>query len=162
MSRSDTLKLLLACGALLVSAAFVFWSRRGAAPPGAFFYDLSEKRLYAAPRDAFAPVEGVGGETGDGVEAIVVRCEQCPAELRRVAYLQTHSTEFKQRHDAAKAAGGAPIAELTRAYIAANTLVRTVDGSEWFATSTPEGSRIVRDWKRRCPQHGAWEKPLRP
>lgn len=162
MNRTDALKVLLASAAIAASITLLLWSRRADDPPGAMFYDLSEKRLYSASRDAFAPIEGVGGEAGDGVEAIVVRCEQCPPEQHRVAYLQTHSADFKQRHDAAKAAGGAPIAELTREYIAANTLVRSVDGAEWFATSTPEGSRIVRDWKRRCPQHGRWEKPVRP
>lgn len=162
MNRRDQTKLGIAV-VCLAAAAGVWWYSRGADPskPGRFFYDLSEKKLYAVSRDAFAPEAGLAGESGDGVEAVIVYCPQCGADARRIAYLRTHTPEFKQR-DAEARKTGRPIDDLTREYIEANTLVRDVDGATWFKTSSKEGSKVVRGWRRNCPTHGEPEVPLRP
>jgi hypothetical protein len=129
--------------------------------PMKYFYDLSEKKLFTAPRDAFAPIKGVGGEPDDGVEAVVVRCPLCDPEQQRVAYLTTHTPEYKQKREAARQADER-IPGLTREWIADNTLVRLVDGDEWYVATSPEGVKIVSGWKRRCAEHGKWEKPCMP
>jgi len=157
-------KITVACVALGVAVVLFVRgaSSDSAAPrPGRFMYDLSEQKVYEATRDAFAPDKGIGGEPDDGVEAIMVVCPQCGESSRRIAYLQTHTPDFKARHETAAASAGV-IDGLTRAYIAENTLVRTLEGNTWYPTSTPEGSAVVRDARRHCPTHGCWEAVVRP
>ncbi len=106
MDKSNTIKLGVA--AIGVVAALCIWMAGGGGEqelPGKFFYDLSEAERYEAPRDAFAPLEGIGGESGDGVEAITVRCPQCGVGKERIAYLRSHTPDYKQKREAAKSAG---------------------------------------------------------
>jgi hypothetical protein len=160
MKRSQGV--LLGVSIVVLGAAFALWPRASAAPGARiYFYDLSEKKLYPVPRDSFAPEKGIGGESGDGVEAIVVRCPQCGAAGQRIAFLRTHTPEFKQRDEEGRRSGlGIP--DITREYTSANTLVRPVDGTEWQKTSAKEGSKIVAGTKRRCATHGQWEEVCMP
>jgi len=163
MTKADAGKLGLAVAILGVAAAV--WLLTGGGKDKSkrtvYFYDLSEKKLYEAPGDAFAPIEGIGGESGDGVEAIVVYCPECGLEKKRIAYLRTHTPEYKQKKEEARAAGGT-IAGLTRWWDAENTLVSLVDPIEWHKATSEEAARIGEGWRRRCPEHGEWEKPCRP
>jgi hypothetical protein len=129
--------------------------------PMAYFYDLSEQKLFEAPQEAFAPIEGIGGESGDGVEAVVVHCPLCAPDQRRISYLKTHTPEYKRAREAARQAGEG-IPGITRQWIADNTLVRLVDEQEWHVASSPEGIKVVSSWKRRCAEHGKWEKLCTP
>ena len=128
---------------------------------GKFFYDLSEQKLYAEPRGSFAPLEGIGGESGDGVEAIIVGCPQCGEDKHRIAYLKSHTPEYKQKREEAKSAGR-QIEGLTRPWIAQQTLVRRLDGSEWHTADSDEAAEILRGWRRRCDEHEDWERSQRP
>jgi hypothetical protein len=150
---------IIAISAIVVVAMTL--STRSASEPGQYFYDLSERRLYEAPRSAFAPEAGIGGTPDDGVEAVLVCCPDCGAEQRRIAYLRTHTLELKQMRARIASAGENP-PELTREYISAQTLVRRLDDETWHPTSTPEGSQIVIDWRRRCATHGQMERPVQP
>jgi len=143
------------------AAFFVFGRGDSEAAKYQYFYDLSEKRLYRAPRAGFAPEAGVGGAPGDGVEAVVVGCPDCGTKSLRIAYLKTHTPEYKQKHDAAVRTG-VPIEGLTRPWIADHTLVRLVDGDKWYPASSEGGTHIVSEWRRRCPTHGTTEKPVQP
>jgi hypothetical protein len=153
---------MLAVAIITLGAAFALWPRASAAPGARiYFYDLSEKKLYPVARDSFAPEKGVGGDAGDGVEAIVVACPQCGPSGQRIAFLRSHTPEFKQKDEEGRRSGlGIP--DITREYSTANTLVRPVDGSEWFKTSSKEGSRIVAGTKQRCKAHGQWEEVQMP
>lgn len=160
MKRSQAVMLGIAI--VVLGAAFALWPRASAAPGARiYFYDLSEKRLYPVSRDLFAPQAGIGGESGDGVEAIVVGCAQCGSSGDRIALLRTHTPEFKQKDEEGRRTGQG-IPGITREYTSANTLVRLTDGSEWFKTSTKDGSKIVAGTKRRCATHGQWEEIRMP
>jgi hypothetical protein len=163
MTRADAGKLGLAVAILVIAGGIWLLTAGGKdkSERTAFFYDLSEKKLYDAPGDAFAPIEGIGGESGDGVEAIVVYCPKCGLDNKRIAYLKTHSLEYKRKKEEAAAASGT-IEGLTRSWVAENTLVSLVDPVEWHKATSEEGARIARDGRRRCPQHGEWERSYRP
>lgn len=160
MKKSQAAMLAFAIAAL--AGAFALWPRASAAPGARiYFYDVSEKKLYPVPRDSFAPEKGVGGDSGDGVEAIVVCCPQCEASGQRIAFLRTHTPEFKQKDEDGRRSGlGIP--DITREYTSANTLVRLADGGEWFKTNTKDGGRIVASAKQRCKTHGQWEEVRMP
>ncbi len=160
MARKKVVQL----GIIVLSAVIVVamtFSSRAESKPGRTFYDLSERRLYEAPGSAFAPEPGIGGAPDDGVEAVLVCCPECGPERRRIAYLRTHTLELKRRRAEIQSAGENP-PELTRDYISAHTLVRRIDEETWYPTSTPEGARIVSEWRQRCATHGQLERPVRP
>ncbi len=161
MPKRSSLRWLAIVGAAVAVLGAAWGLRSGPKGQGEFFYDLSEKRLFAAPRAAFAPIAGVGGPAGDGVEAVCVHCPVCGVKSKRIAYLRTHTPGYKQRQDAADQTG-APIPDLTREYIEQNTLVRRLDSEDWHAASTPEGAKIVTGWRGQCAEHGEYERPLRP
>ncbi len=162
MEWRSMLKYVLLALVVLVVAVYVLRGRPGEYVPQKYFYDLSEQRLYAVPRDAFPPGEGIGGEIGDGVEAIVIGCpESCASpDDSRIAYLKSHTPEYKAKREEAEAKGE-DIPGLTRAYIAENTLIRLVDDTTWHPGNTRRGAEIVSGWKVRC-SHGAWVEPLFP
>lgn len=121
-----------------------------------WFYDESEKRLYAAPRDAIPPHEGIGGKSGDGVRAVVVACraeQKIPAK-RKIAYLETYSPELKALLDrilAERAAGQpakGPVPSRDGDYFQNNTLVRRPGENQWHPTSTAEGRKIQAEWRQ--------------
>jgi hypothetical protein len=160
MRRSDATKVGIAVVALAAAGGIWAW-QGGSDEPGTYFYDLSEKKLYRVPRNTFAPHEGIGGKSGDGVAAIVVYCPECGREKQRIAYLKTHTSEYKRKREEAQAAG-TKIEGLTRQYDAENTLVKLVDEKEWHKATSPEAIKMARDAKRRCQEHGVWEKPCFP
>lgn len=149
-------------GVAVLAAGFV--ASRSAGTPGEtqYFYDLSEKKLFVAGRWEFAPIAGVGGESGDGVEALVVACPQCSTSQRRVVLLTTHTPEFKQRNDIQRAGSASGAPEITRQYVNDNTLLRLPDGDKWHKASSPEAAKLVTGWKRKCATHGEWEAPVLP
>ena len=125
-----------------------------------YFYDESEKKLYAAPRDTIPPDDGIGGAPGDGVRAVVVACrgERDNPDKRRIAYLETYAPELKKimgeiraariarrRYEGKMPKGDSP-------FVLRSTLVRRENESEWHDMSTPEGQRIVAEWQSwTCP-----------
>ena len=120
-----------------------------------WFYDQSEKRLYAASPDIFPPDRGIGGKKDDGVRAIVVafRGAQSGARSRRIAYLQTYTPELKTLLDRVRAAraAGRPfegrVPSRDSDYFQINTLVSRPEGTEWHPSSTPEAQRIMSEWR---------------
>jgi hypothetical protein len=152
----------LAAVALLVLAA-VLWaipraaslSRSGDQNARVWFYDLSEKRLYAASPEITPPDKGVGGIKNDGVRAVVVgfRGAQSDPQNRRIAYLQTYTPELKTLFEGIRAAraaglpfeGGIPSRDSD--YFQTNTLVSPADEVTWHPTSSPEGQRIMAEWR---------------
>lgn len=121
----------------------------------AYFYDQSEQKLYALPRDTLAPDVGIGGEAGDGVRAIVVAPRDAgddPAG-RRIAYLETYSPELHDKLagiQAAKRAGngaGAKGPGGDDPYVLRNTLVRREREPSWHDMTTPEARAILTEWQ---------------
>lgn len=143
-----TLAKYIAVGVLVVFAALaVFRTVTKDISPRGWYYDLSEGRLYAASLLGIPPLEGIGGERGDGVKAIVIAPEgECgDADARRIAYLQTFTDEYKRLKTEARETG---VANETadRAFQATSTLVKRVDDAEWVVANSPEGEAIIMEF----------------
>ena len=169
-SRKKQMKIVAACGLLLAAGVIGATRWRGAfdngeADPKVFFYDLSEKRLYTLPRGSVPPDKGIGGESEDGVHAVVV----APANAikdeskRRIAYLETYTPELHEKLAAiaaAKKAGkGAGVKGPSGddPFVLKNTLVRRENESEWHDMTTPEARKTISEWTAWRDESG---KPL--
>ena len=153
---------------LLVGAATWAMSRihyvTGAGEEGlqVWFYDQSEGRLYAVPRDTIPPHKGIGGTEDDGVKAVVVApLADCnDSKKRRIAYLETYTPDYKRLLEdvrAAQAAGrplGRPMPDPETGYYEKNTLVRRVDDPKWYDLTTAEAKRIVAEGRSRRGPNG--------
>ena len=144
----------------LVAVAFVSKRVGGCRKTGeegatTWFYDQSEKRLYEVPRDTIPPHKGIGGHSGDGVRAVVVafRAEQSEPRKRRIAYLETYTPEFKDLLDKVQAARASRQAFKGRIpsrdseYFQTNCLVKGPEESEWHTSRSPEGRRVMAEWR---------------
>jgi hypothetical protein len=134
---------------LIGIAGWRFWvfigSQSGPAEK-AYFYDLSERKLFVAARGLVPPIRGINDPTEDGVRAVVIappgRCGD--ATVRRIAYLETSSPELKQALEAAKASGQPPA--IGRGAAQGLRWVRRETDAEWVSLTSEEGERIVSEW----------------
>jgi len=112
----------------------------------AWFYDLSEKKLFVANRGSIPPIRGMNDATDDGVRAVVVappgKCDD--PDARRIAYLETNAPELKKALDTARASGSEPA--ISRGQAQSLRLVRRLTDTDWVSLATPEGERIVSEW----------------
>jgi hypothetical protein len=154
------LRLAAAVAVAVVAVAFVSkrvggFRRIGEEGATAWFYDLSEKRLYEVSRETLPPHERVGGPSGDGVRAVVVasRSEHNDPSRRRIAYLETYTPELKALLEKVKAAhaSGKPFGGTVPArhsdYFQINALVRGPEEAEWHTSGSPEGRRAMTEWR---------------
>jgi len=134
---------------LLAGATYLTW-RHFAASAGpseqAFFYDLSEKKLFPAPRGLVPPIAGMNDAVEDGVRAVVFSPTGRPEDKRtwQIAYLETYAPELKRELEAARSSGEAP--RLSRTAAQGLRRVRLESDPEWVALDSPEGERIVSRW----------------
>lgn len=120
-----------------------------------WFYDQSEQRLYAVPRETIPPHSGIGGAAGDGVRAIVVACraEQGDPAKRRIAYLETYTPELKRILEgirAARAAGRVYEGQIPARdsdFFQKNTLVRRPTEVVWHDVASAAGQKIMAEWR---------------
>jgi len=159
---SGQTRLILKLSGAVVLAAVAIWfvgsrySRfRRAGENGAqvWFYDQQEKQVYAASRDTIPP-------DGHGVRAVVVafRGEENERTKRRVAYLETYGQPLKDALERAKSARGSgkvlkePPPSRESELFRTNNLVKRADETEWHVAGSPEGRRVMTEWK-------AWRAP---
>ncbi|MEO6036613.1 MAG: hypothetical protein ABIQ35_15290 [Verrucomicrobiota bacterium] len=147
MNRPNVLKLLLAV-ALLGGAAFMAWRflRQGdGVSEQTFFYDLSEKKLFAASREALPPIRGLDNAEEDAVRAVVVVpvAKFKDKGSRKIAYLEKYAPEFKQQLEKVRAGQADPLPRGSRN---AFRFVRRVEDAEWHTVSSPEGEKILTEW----------------
>src|SRR5690242_6993181 len=75
-----------------------------------FFYDLSEKRLFPASREALPPIRGLSGAQEDAVRAVVIAPANSKERAnRRIAYLEKYAPEFKQQLEKVRAGQAEPL-----------------------------------------------------
>jgi hypothetical protein len=154
------LKFAAAVALTLVAVAFVSKRVGGCRKTGeegatTWFYDQSEKRLYEVPRDTLPPRKGIGGPSGDGMRAVVVafRAEQGDPRKRRIAYLETYTPELKDLLDKVQAARASKqvfkgrIPARDSEYFQTNSMVKGPEETEWHASSSPEGRRVMAEWR---------------
>ncbi len=148
MDRSNSSQLGIAA-VLLCVAGFLSWrffqSNDGISEK-AFFYDLSEKKLFTADRSSMPPIRGVNDETHDAVRAVVISTTGKPEDKTSwsVAYLEMYSPELKQQLEEARASGNSPA--MGRAAAQHQRLVKRPTDSTWHSLASPEGERIASEW----------------
>jgi len=154
MNKSKVFQLGLAV-VLLVGAAVLFvrfWRGQSKDTEGlVYFYDLSEQRLFTAPRSAVPPIRGINNADEDGVRAVVISATGNPREKKniQIAYLEKYTPELKAQIEAlrrAEAAGQSTIGMIAHGVVPKNTLVRRLTDTAWVAVTTPAGERIVSEW----------------
>jgi len=152
----------LALAITLAGAAIVLviervraFTRSGEDGARLWFYDQSEKRLYAVPNDTIPPHRGIGGKSGDGVRAIVVAFGSPSTDRAklRIAYLQTYSPELKQALEQIHAArlaykkyAGLLVSPESDFY-QTNTLVKLPEDPEWSPLASSAGLAITTQWR---------------
>lgn len=147
MNRSNIFKVVLAV-ALLGGAVFIlvrFLRQGDGISEQTYFYDLSEKQLFAAPREALPPIRGINNAEEDAVRAVVVSINGNPKDKagQKIAYLEKYAPEFKLQIEKARAGQGEPMARSARKNY---RFVRRVDDIEWQAVSSPAGEKILTEW----------------
>lgn len=162
MSPQAKANLQLAAAILLavVAGSFVFlrtsrFRKSSEENAKTWFYDESEKRLYAAPHGTIPPDQGIGGKSGDGVRAVVVApaSQQNDPARRQIAYLETYTTELKQLLEKIKAGRASrlprlgPMPSRDSPFFQTNTLVRRLEETDWYPESSAQGRKILSEWR---------------
>jgi hypothetical protein len=158
MNQKSLLQTIAAMTLLIVAGWLVFraWHGTGEQGERVYFYDVSEQKLFPAPRAAVPPIRGINNADEDGVRAIVVSPTGDPRDRkqRRIAYLEKYSPQLKQMFEAvrrAEAAGESTAGVLGRGAVPANTLVRRVNEQAWHLMTSAEGEKIVNEWNVPSP-----------
>ena len=147
MNKSNAFKLTFAL-VLLGGATYMavgFFRQGDGVSEKTFFYDLSEKKLFAASREALPPIRGLNDAEEDAVRAVVIAPSGNPKDKAglKIAYLEKYAPEFKQRLEQVRLGKAEPFPRGTRD---AFRFVKRPEGAEWFAVSSPEGGRILTEW----------------
>jgi hypothetical protein len=145
------LKLALPVIAIGVAGYFLvrFFLGQGQPEEEAYFYDLSEQKLFAASRKAVPPIRGINNAEEDGVRAVVVSTSGDPHDRRRqrIAYLEKYGRELKAQIEARQKGGTGVVGnQIDRVEAQSYTFVRRVDETKWHAVNTPEAEKIMGEW----------------
>lgn len=147
MTKSNSTKLLLAM-LLLAVAGFGFYrfSRTNSGvSEQTYFYDLSEKKLFAAPRESLSPIRGINNAEEDAMRAVVISIKGNPNDKagQKIAYLEKYAPELKLQIEKVRVGQGEPPSHNARSIY---RLVRRLDDVEWHAVGSPEGVKILNEW----------------
>ena len=116
----------------------------------AYYYDLSEKKLFAAPRTSIPPIRGLNDNQQDAVRAVVISINGNTKDTttRKIAYLEMYSPELKAQFESMRTPGS-PSAGPAVGHGSAQShiLVRRVDDPNWYSAGTPEAQKIMSDWQ---------------
>jgi len=147
MNKLNALKLPLAI-ALLAGAVFMFvrfLRQDSGIPEKTFFYDLSEKKLFAMSREALPPIRGLKSAEEVGVRAVVIATNGKPEDKahRKIAYLEKYAPELKEHLEKVRDGKAEP---LPRGARDSYRFVKRLEDAEWHKVSSPEGERILAEW----------------
>jgi hypothetical protein len=152
------IKLLLAIGLLAVGLALVWRFIRDQIPTEemAYYYDLSEQKLFTAPRHMVPPIRGLNNATEDAFRAMVFSSNGKPKDKasHRIAYLEKFSPELKQQIEALQRAEEedpkAPLPpkdKADRVAARAHRFVRRLTDLEWYPLDSPQAEKILIEWQ---------------
>lgn len=156
MTRTNWFQLLF-CGLLLGTSAWLLYRHFRSNRPGeeqTFFYDLSERKLFAASRTGIPPIRGINDNQEDAFRAVVISTNGNPADKSawKIAYLEKCSPELKQQFETARAQGTA--AQMSRTSAQEHRFVRRLTDEQWYPMNTPEAQVIVSEWLTAGPGGG--------
>lgn len=140
---------------VLLAAAAGFWIWLGDGDPGVvdqdFFYDLSEEKLFTAPRTSVPPIVGLNDATEDAVRAVVISVTGNPRDKKshQIAYLEKYTPELKRQFEEAQRSGNPPT--MGRGAAQHQRLVRRLHEPVWHSIASAEGEKIVTEWARPGP-----------
>ena len=148
--------MMLALAVVLLAGAAVqfirFFAGRGRPDQNAYFFDLSEKKLFVAHRTLAPPIRGINNAELDGVRAVVVSTSDNPKDeaSRRIAYLEKYAPELKQQIEAMQSgqeSPGASGSRITRGAAQSFTFVRRLNEDTWHAVNSAEAEKIMTEWQ---------------
>lgn len=147
MNKAMLLKLALAV-VLLGGAGFLFarfFQQDSGVGENEFFYDLSERKLFAAPRESLPPIRGINDSEEDGVRAVVIASGSNADDkaARKIAYLEKYAPELKQHLEKVRAGEAEPLPTKVRN---GYRLVKRVEDEAWYPLNTSQGEKILTEW----------------
>jgi len=147
MNKPTALKVVISLVLLGVAVGFSisFLRRDSRVSESAFFYDLSEKKLFAAPREALPPIRGLNDTKEDAVRAVVIAPGSRAADksARKIAYLEKYADELKQNLEKVRDGKAEPLPSKTRN---GYRFVKRETDAGWHSLNSPEGEKIVAEW----------------
>ena len=147
MKKSNIFKLVLAVAVLGLAGFRIarFFQQTDGVSEQTYFYDLSEKKLFAASREALPPIPGLNDAEEDAVRAVVFAPDGNTKDKahRKIAYLEKYAPEFKDRLTKVRLGEAEPMPRGTRDGL---RFVKRVDDADWFPVSSPEGAKILTEW----------------
>jgi hypothetical protein len=145
--RSRNTAKVVAAALLLILAALGFarfFSNNNGVSEKTFFYDLSEKKLFATSREALPPIRGLNDPEEDAVRAIVIsRGNPEDKSTHTIAYLEKYAPELKHNLDEVRAGKAEPLPSKVRN---GYRFVKRVEDGEWQRVDTPQGQAILNGW----------------
>jgi len=141
--------------ALLAGAAFrfsMFLSQRSPSDENAYFYDLSERKLFVAPRTLVPPIRGINNDEPDGMRAIVISTSGDPKDKagQRIAYLEKYAPELKQQFEAMQSGQESRVpsgSRISRGAAQSFIFVRRLNEETWYPVNSVEGEKIMTEWQ---------------
>jgi hypothetical protein len=146
MNSSNAVKIVLAValtgGAALMLARF--FRSSNATVEETFFYDLNEKKLFAASRELLPPIRGLEGNEEGAVRAVVISSGNPKNKAnQKIAYLEKYAPDLKQHLAKVRAGQAEP---LPRGARDSSRFVKRVADAEWHPVNSPEGEKILAEW----------------
>jgi len=147
MNKSNIVKLVLAVALLGCAGAILvrFFRANDGISEKTFFYDLSQKKLFAASRESVPPIRGIKGVADAGVRAVVIAPGGSSNQKasRKIAYLEKYAPELKEHLAKVRAGQAEPLPRGARDSF---RFVKRVEDAEWRPVNTPEGEKILGEW----------------
>jgi hypothetical protein len=140
---------------LLAGAAFRFshfLGDRGRTDENAYFYDLSERKLFVAARTLVPPIRGINNDEPDGMRAIVISPSGNPKDKasQRIAYLEKYAPELKQQFEAMQSgqeSSASSGGRIGRGAAQSFIYVRRLNEETWYPVNSTDGEKIMTEWQ---------------
>ena len=147
MNKATIAKLVMVV-VLLGGAAFGFYRhfhRDTGISELTFFYDLSEKKIFTASREALPPIRGLNNDEEDAVRAVVICTSGNPDDPanRKIAYLEKYAPELKQSLEQVREGKAEPLPSKVRN---GYRFVKRAEEETWHAANSPEGVKLLNGW----------------
>jgi hypothetical protein len=140
---------------LLTGAGFRFarfFQESGSSDGLAYFYDVSERKLFVASRTLVPPIRGLNNGELDGMRAIVVSASGNPKDKpsRKIAYLEKYAPELKQQLESMQSGqepATPPAGRISRGAAQSFTFVRRLNEENWYPVNSAEAEKIMTEWQ---------------